>query len=301
MPHAQGGERRRAEAGREPGEPHVNDRQQRARERERGAHAHDDRDGAPIGRRDPDQPAPQGDRHAEQEPSAPHHHRRQRCALHTQLGERADAGDQERVQADREEHRPREHQEGRARVAGSAERRLEGEESEDERPAQEPGREIDMAERGDVGRHRHQAEEPVGDEQPHHAHDAARDQRVHDGGGGGAGRALGIPLPVSARRDGDEPDLHHLAEAEGDPDVEAGGGHRRERRRPDQPSHPDAVDEIEAEVARHHRHGGCGEPEDHRPQRPDGERARGHGAAGTSARKRWKTGLRGYCSASRST
>src|SRR5438128_1495267 len=86
-----------------------------------------------------------------------------------------------------------------------------------------------------------------------------------------------------------------------DPDVEPGRGHRRERRRPDEPPHPDAVDQVEAEMARHHRHRGRGEAQDDGPERTDGEgagRARegGHGdgaAAGTSVRKRWNTELPG--------
>src|SRR5207244_11128846 len=89
-------------------------------------------------------------------------------------------------------------------------------------------------------------------------------------------------------------------------------GNGGERRGADEPTHPDAVDQVEAEMARHHRHRGRGEAQDDGSERPDGERAGGtreggHGAAaggggggGTSLRNRWNTGLPGKRSASRS-
>src|SRR5437867_4073023 len=43
--------------------------------------------------------------------------------------------------------------------------------------------------------------------------------------------------------------------------------------RPDEAAHPDAVDQIEGEVARHHRDGGRREPQDDRPQRAGRQRA----------------------------
>src|SRR5438093_628405 len=46
-----------------------------------------------------------------------------------------------------------------------------------------------------------------------------------------------------------------------------------ERRRADQPPDPDAVDQIEREMARHHRDGGRGEAQHGAPQWPDRQQA----------------------------
>src|SRR5205809_1017440 len=145
------------------------------------------------------------------------------------------------------------------------------------------------------------------------AHDRPRGERIQHGGAGRTCRRVGESLAVAPRGDRDQPHLHHLAQGQQNPDVEPGRGHRRERRRADQPPHPDAVDQVEAEMARHHRHRGRGEAQDDGSERPDGERAGGtreggHGAAaggggggGTSLRNRWNTALPGKRSASRST
>ena len=59
-----------------------------------------------------------------------------------------------------------EQRERRARVAGRAERRVDGEESEDERRAEQVGAEIAPAERRDVRRHAHDREQLRQQEQP---------------------------------------------------------------------------------------------------------------------------------------
>src|SRR5438093_7017837 len=161
--------------------------------------------------------------------------------------------------------------------AGRAEGRLDREKAEHERATQEPGVQIGVSQARHRRRHGHEAEQVVGEGEADQAHSRARGEGIQHGRASGAGGRVGAPLAVASRRHRDQPDLHHLAERQQYPDVEARRRHRRERRRADQSAHPDRIDEVEREMARHHGHGGEGEPQDHWSQRPDRERARGAG------------------------
>ena len=139
--------------------------------------------------------------------------------------------------------------------------------------AEQPGREVRMTERGDVGRHAHDAKHRARHCPPDDADGQAGTERIRHRGRGGSRGAIGKPFAVTPRRDRNQSDLHHLAETERDPDVEPRGGHGRQGDWPDEAAHPDAVDQIEGEVARHHRDGGRGEPQDDGPQRAGRQRA----------------------------
>src|SRR5438105_3254335 len=77
----------------------------------------------------------------------------------------------------------------------------------------------------------------------------------------------------AAGRDGDQRHFHHRPERQRHPHVEPGGRHGGERGGPDQAADPDGIDEVEAEVARHHRDRRRRQLQDDGPKRPDGERA----------------------------
>src|SRR2546422_500296 len=116
--------------------------------------------------------------------------------------------------------------------------------------------------------------------------------------------AGGAPPAGGAGADREDPTSPHPGERQKDQAEKPRRRHRGEPSGTDQPAHPQAIDDVEGEVTRHHRHGGGGEAQNHGPQRPDGERALGtcsgrHGAwrvgggSGTSVRKRQNTGLSG--------
>ena len=266
-----------------PREPHVHQGEEHARERERRAHPQQRGHGAPIGRVETDQPALERDADADQEPPTPHHHGRDGRPLDAEPGKGPHTRDQERVEPDRQQHRRGEQRERRARVARRPERRLDREEPEHERAAEQPRVEVVGPECGHLVRHGHQAEQVAGEREPEQRRGRARAQGVQYGRAGGARGKVGAALSLPARGDRNQPHLHHLAQRQQHPDVESRGRDGRERRRADEPPYPDGVDQVEAEMAGHHRHGGGGELQDDGAQRPDGERSghadgAGHGA-----------------------
>src|SRR5206468_5737439 len=79
------------------------------------------------------------DADTDEEPATPHHHGGEGGALDSEPRERTDAADEQRVEAHRQHYRGHEQKEWRARVARGTERRLDREEAEHQRSAQEPG------------------------------------------------------------------------------------------------------------------------------------------------------------------
>jgi len=163
---AERGERSGAEAGGIPGEPHVYDREQDTGERERGANAEDGGHRAPVGSVEADQAAPPGDADADEKPAASHHDGGEGRPLDAEPRERADAADEQGIEAHGQDHRGHEQEEGSARVARRAERRLDREEAEHEGPAQEPRIQVVAPQRRDFTRHAHQVKQPVPEREP---------------------------------------------------------------------------------------------------------------------------------------
>ena len=145
--------------------------------------------------------------------------------------------------------------ERRSRVAGSAERRVDGEEAEDERRAEQVRPEVAHAERRDVRRRVHRSRTCAADsgrpiDRAHRARARARDQRVARH----ARRRVSASLAVPPRGDRREPDAHHLGDARRSARSRTPRRRRREPGGADARADPVCVDRREQRHQQRRRH-----------------------------------------------